>query len=598
MSNRVPTICHYELLGLERTADDDTIKRAYRKAALEWHPDKNLHRPDEATARFRDIQAAYSVLSDPTERAWYDSHRDAILGADEDGELSLVNVYSFFTSSAFAGFDDSPRGFYSVFRVAFESIAREERQYAADGYSGTHATFPSFGDSGASSTICSAFYAFWGTYVSRMSFSWADKYAALDAPTRDERRAMERENKRLRDAARRERGEAIRALAEFVKRRDKRYIAHIVAARQRAAALDAEKSREAEERKKAQAAARALAAAAAAADVAEEDKSRVERGVFRLADVHAKEAVASRAKRRHGASTAVIRHVAATDNDVCVEDAARSSDVTDQHSTDNEDEEVIYECEPCNKTFRSPAALTSHERSKKHATAVAVLRAAVNTATGDLYSESDGTLTSSGSDDDNDKNDDGVVDDDDDCGDNDEGGGDVGDGESQRPSPTNSGASAVAVSNGHQINADCTAQDTSGDEAVDEIAALMFVSAKLAASANRQLSGHSLRISAEDDNATAHAHEKPMSAALPAVSAVEPARKPRRRADKSKVASNAVRRTDAEAATGATIQHTGSRGIPPAARLVSSVITAGGGLGLSDNCAVCKQVFNSRCVLM
>lgn len=63
--------CHYEVLEVDRDADDATIKVAYRKLALRWHPDKNLDNPDEAKSRFQIIQQAYEVLSDAQERAWY-----------------------------------------------------------------------------------------------------------------------------------------------------------------------------------------------------------------------------------------------------------------------------------------------------------------------------------------------------------------------------------------------------------------------------------------------------------------------------------------------------------------------------------------------
>ena len=59
---------YYSILGLEKTASADEIKRAYRKLASQHHPDKGGD-----TARFQDIQAAYAILSDPQKRSEYDN---------------------------------------------------------------------------------------------------------------------------------------------------------------------------------------------------------------------------------------------------------------------------------------------------------------------------------------------------------------------------------------------------------------------------------------------------------------------------------------------------------------------------------------------
>lgn len=63
---------HYETLGVEPDATAEEIKRAYRKAALEHHPDRNQDDPEAATVRFKKVVAAYEVLSDPKKRAEYD----------------------------------------------------------------------------------------------------------------------------------------------------------------------------------------------------------------------------------------------------------------------------------------------------------------------------------------------------------------------------------------------------------------------------------------------------------------------------------------------------------------------------------------------
>lgn len=75
--------CYYDVLEVDRDADDDTLKKSYRKLALKWHPDKNIANETEAKQKFQLIQQAWEVLSDPQERAWYDKHRDQILRGNQ-----------------------------------------------------------------------------------------------------------------------------------------------------------------------------------------------------------------------------------------------------------------------------------------------------------------------------------------------------------------------------------------------------------------------------------------------------------------------------------------------------------------------------------
>lgn len=63
---------YYAILEISRNANQDDVRKAYRKQALKWHPDKNRDRKTEAEARFKDIAEAYDVLGDPEKRRIYD----------------------------------------------------------------------------------------------------------------------------------------------------------------------------------------------------------------------------------------------------------------------------------------------------------------------------------------------------------------------------------------------------------------------------------------------------------------------------------------------------------------------------------------------
>ncbi|XP_020269593.1 dnaJ homolog subfamily B member 3-like isoform X2 [Asparagus officinalis] len=65
---------YYKLLQVDRNAKDDDLKKAYRKLAMKWHPDKNPNNKKEAEAKFKQISEAYDVLSDPQKRAIYDQY--------------------------------------------------------------------------------------------------------------------------------------------------------------------------------------------------------------------------------------------------------------------------------------------------------------------------------------------------------------------------------------------------------------------------------------------------------------------------------------------------------------------------------------------
>lgn len=226
--------CYYEVLGISYQASEDEVKKAYRKKALELHPDRNYGNVEATTKQFADVQSAYEVLSDPQERAWYDSHRDTIL-RDEDnlsGEhyehnvriTTADDITRMFTE--FRGkldFTNSNTGFYAVLRRIFDTLAREE-ELACEWEGVDIVTYPSFGHADdAYDDNVRLFYAAWNGFMTRKSFSWEDVYRYAEAPDRRVRRMMEKENKRFREEGAREFNDAVRSLVAFVKKRDPRY---------------------------------------------------------------------------------------------------------------------------------------------------------------------------------------------------------------------------------------------------------------------------------------------------------------------------------------------------------------------------------------
>jgi len=76
---------YYETLGVKRNASEDEIKKAYRKLARQYHPDRNPG-DKQAEARFKEVQTAYDVLSDKSKRSQYDRFGDAEPGAGFRGQ--------------------------------------------------------------------------------------------------------------------------------------------------------------------------------------------------------------------------------------------------------------------------------------------------------------------------------------------------------------------------------------------------------------------------------------------------------------------------------------------------------------------------------
>src|SRR3954470_14510807 len=86
---------YYEGLGVERPATADDIKKAYRKAALQHHPDRNPGSP-EAEEKFKICSEAYAVLSDAGKRQRYDQFGHAGMGGGNQGFSDVGDIFSHF----------------------------------------------------------------------------------------------------------------------------------------------------------------------------------------------------------------------------------------------------------------------------------------------------------------------------------------------------------------------------------------------------------------------------------------------------------------------------------------------------------------------
>uniref|UniRef100_A0A4W6EGS7 DnaJ homolog subfamily C member 5 n=1 Tax=Lates calcarifer TaxID=8187 RepID=A0A4W6EGS7_LATCA len=82
----------YHVLGVEKMATTDDIKRSYRKLALKFHPDKNPDNP-EAADKFKEINNAHAILNDPTKRNIYDKYGSLGLYVAEQFGEENVNTY-------------------------------------------------------------------------------------------------------------------------------------------------------------------------------------------------------------------------------------------------------------------------------------------------------------------------------------------------------------------------------------------------------------------------------------------------------------------------------------------------------------------------
>lgn len=283
------------------------------------------------TLRFAEVQSAYSILSDPQERAWYDSQQHNLLrdgselfNADSPHKSTdttaedIRRTYRKFNDQI--SFSDSPSGFFGGLRSIFEKLATEET-VASERQGLDPVDYPSFGYAADGyENIVRGFYASWSSFSTRKAFSWRDLYRLSDAPDRRVRRMMEKENKRFREEAVQEYNDCVRSMVAFIKKRDPRYKSDV--------------------------------------------QNEAERAKL-LRDASLAQAARSRAANREKVP-----------EEGQVPQWTKTSEQSEIVENDEEIERLDNEvhCVVCNKTFKSEKQYESHERSKKHRKAVRQIR--------------------------------------------------------------------------------------------------------------------------------------------------------------------------------------------------------------------------------
>jgi len=113
-ATRKADVCYYDVLGVEKGCTEQELKKAYRRLALKWHPDKNPNNKDAAEKKFKEISEAYDVLSDKKKREVYDLYGKEGFAGGHRGHEDFT-----YDTSSFGNFHFHMRSPEEIFRDFF-----------------------------------------------------------------------------------------------------------------------------------------------------------------------------------------------------------------------------------------------------------------------------------------------------------------------------------------------------------------------------------------------------------------------------------------------------------------------------------------------
>lgn len=307
--------------------------------------------------RFQLIQQAYEVLSDPQERAWYERHREEILkGSQSNYKDESLDVFAYFNSSCYKGFDNDPEGFYGVFAKVFEQLAAEDVEYMES--EDEFELIPKFGNSLSSFDEVVAFYGFWESYSTKKSYAWLFPHNINEIRERRVLKIVDKEHKKIQQKARKERNEEIRSLVSFVKKRDKRMIEYRRMLEEKASQnrLKSQQNRLDQIRQR-------------SAQIKEDQKNT---------KVHKEQEEAlKRLEEDYFNQYQEDSDSEYSETDELEEDVDGLKINSEEGSGDEDFNDDLY-CVACNKFFNSEKSKTNHDASKKHKQNLELLKVEMN----------------------------------------------------------------------------------------------------------------------------------------------------------------------------------------------------------------------------